>query len=498
MAQAAVHIPDSVRIEYDREFVRRYGLPGFVDLAWSNVSEPTTALKWGWALDAICDHLMAVSNGEITRLLMNVPPGMMKSYLTSVLWPAYEWGPLNRPHLSYIATSYSDAVSTRDSRRMRNLVRSKWFQDRWPCPLTRWGETSFENESLGAREAMAFNSLTGGRADRVIADDPHSTETAESDAERKRTIRTWRESVPTRVNDPEHSAIIVIMQRLHVADVSGDIIEDNKTAEEFEKYVHLYLPMEFESQRRCSTRIGFTDPRTEEGELLFPERFPRHVVDRDKKKLGSFATAGQLQQRPAPRGGYLVKSSWFEQRFKMRGKKPMRLILSIDCASKPDQRNDPSACLWVAQFRDRYEFWKYSSKRMEFPDLVRYTKDQYAAAKEAGHVTAVLIEDKDAGQQLIQTLKRSTTMPVIAINPGNLDKLTRLDAVTPLMEAENVVLPDNEPWVADFLAELTTIPSAPHDETGDTTSQALKWLEEKKAGSMGAGPVGTGKESQRV
>ncbi len=132
---------------------------------------------------------------------------------------------------------------------------------------------------------MPFASLTGGRGDRVIIDDPHSTETAESEAERLNTTRIFRESVPTRLNAPR-TAIIVIMQRLHEDDVSGPIMNLGLG------YEHLMLPMEFEPERACRTSIGFVDPRQEEGELLFPERFPREVVDRDKVPMGSYAVAG--------------------------------------------------------------------------------------------------------------------------------------------------------------------------------------------------------------
>ena len=489
---AQVAIPDDVKIAWDIEYVRRHGLSGFAKLAWP-ILEPKTTLKWGWALDAICQHLEAVSFGQIKRLLINVPPGMMKSYLTSVLWPAFEWGPLDMPEMQYLSTSYAAKLSTRDSRRMRDLVISQWYQDRWPIPMKRLGEISFENAKGGKRESMAFTSLTGERGDRVLVDDPHSTEQAESPAERLRTTRTWKESVPTRLNDPMNSAIVVIMQRLHQQDVSGEILSDSDT-----EYVHLCLPMEFEAKQRCTTRIGFTDPRADEGELLFPERFPAEVVASDKKILGPYASAGQMQQRPEPREGGIVKIAWFDKRFKVRGKNPIRVIQSWDCASKPAERNDPSACLTIAEFRDHYEFWHYAVRRVEFPDLCRFCKDRYAAEKDPT-VNAVLIEDKDAGQQLIQQLRRDTKLPIIACNPGALDKLTRLDTETPIMEAGNCWLPEDAEWVDDYIAEITTIPGATHDESGDTTSQALLWLRNKKGKGRGAGIVSVdGKESARL
>lgn len=282
----------------------------FIKQAW-HILELDTEFVDNWHIEALCLHLEAVTRGEITRLLINIPPGTMKSLIVSVFWPAWEWGPRGMPHLRFLSSAYSDHLVTRDTRKMRDLVLSEWYQARWgagaPPPeegkedkrviLTRTGETSFENKRRGNREGQAFSSLTGGRGDRVIIDDPHSTEQAESDAERKTALRIFRESLPSRVNDIQRSAIVIIMQRLHEEDVSGEILANELG------YEHLCLPMEFDPERKCKTSIGWEDPRTEEDELLFPARFPREKVEELKRTLGSYAYAGQYQQIPGPRGG---------------------------------------------------------------------------------------------------------------------------------------------------------------------------------------------------
>ncbi|MPZ59207.1 MAG: hypothetical protein GEU91_22540 [Rhizobiales bacterium] len=201
---------------------------GFVREAW-RVPEPTAYYVHGWHIDLLCEHLEAITFGRLlshglsNRLLINVPPGSMKSLIVSVLWPAWEWGPCGLGSLRYLTTSYSENYVKRDCRKMRDLVASEWYQARWGglVHLTRTGELSFENNCTGNREGRPFSGLTGGRGDRLIIDDPHSTETAESDAERERSTRLFRESVPLRVNDPQKSAIVIIMQRLHQDDVSG-------------------------------------------------------------------------------------------------------------------------------------------------------------------------------------------------------------------------------------------------------------------------------------
>jgi len=201
---------------------------------------PNNHYVHNWHVDAICEHLEAVTYVRINpRLLVNVPPGTTKGLTISVMWPAWEWGPAGLAWLRYLSSSYSESYVSRDSRRMRDLVMSDWYQERWgdQVQLVRASETSFENTAKGSREGRPFRSLTGGRGDRVVIDDPHSTETAESEAERQTTIRIFRESVPTRLINPASSAIVIIMQRLHAEDVSGVALNLNMG------YEHLMLPM---------------------------------------------------------------------------------------------------------------------------------------------------------------------------------------------------------------------------------------------------------------
>lgn len=283
-------------LQAERELCRR-SLSKFIRRAWA-VLEPGQPYVHGWHVDAMADHLEAVTAGQITRLLINIPPGTMKSLMTSVFWPAWEWGPKGMPHVRFIGASHESTLATRDNLRMRRLVQSEWFQSLWPTALTtdQNEKTYFENAATGWRQSCAVKAMTGRRGDRVNWDDPHSVEDAHSAAALAEAERIFTETLPTRLNNPASSAIVVCMQRLHEADVSGLIISRDLG------YDHLCLPMEWEAPRKA-TSIGFVDRRTEVGQLLFPERFPRAVVDRDKKIMGDYAVAGQFQQRPAPATG---------------------------------------------------------------------------------------------------------------------------------------------------------------------------------------------------
>ena len=287
----------------------------FVQLLWP-VLEPGREFVPGWPAEAICEHLEAVHHGEIRKLLINVPPGCMKSLLTNVFFPAWEWGPKNMPWVRYIGASYNDSLTIRDNRRTRHLIRSdvyrKAWGDRFSIDTEQDAKTRFDTNHRGWKIASSVKGLgTGERADRFIIDDPHNVKTADSTKVREDALQWFTEVVPSRVNDMEKSSFIVIMQRVHELDISGLII-----AKEL-GYEHLILPMEYEADRHCKTSIGFTDPRKEDGELLWPDRFSRRYIEDDLKPVlrafgGTYAEAAQLQQRPAPRGGGLFKRTDFQ------------------------------------------------------------------------------------------------------------------------------------------------------------------------------------------
>jgi predicted phage terminase large subunit-like protein len=473
-------------IELDQEIARR-SLSEFCKMAW-HVLEPATPIKWGWALDAMCEHLEAVHNGQIKRLLMNVPPGMMKSLLTGVFFPAWEWGAGGNPSLRYLTTAHKEDLAIRDNLKCRRLISSDWYQERWSVELCgdQNAKKKFENTATGFRESMAFRSLTGSRGDRIIIDDPLSVDDAFSEAALSAAEQTFLEAVPSRVNNQD-SAIIVIMQRLHERDTAGIILSRQLG------YEHLMLPMRFEPERRCATCIGFTDPRTEDGELLFPERFSEAQVSEMERTMGSFATAGQLQQRPMPRGGGLFKSDWIQHWDKL----PERFdaaVISWDMTFKESATSDfvvgqvwgrkDGAFYLIDQFRGRWDF-------------VKSLEQFVAAARKYPRITRKLIEDKANGPAIISALKRKVT-GIIPITPKE-SKEARANAVTTLWEARNVYLPppDRYPWVAqDFIPELLAFPSGAHDDQcfAAGTLIATPWgdrpIESLKAGDHVITPMG--------
>jgi predicted phage terminase large subunit-like protein len=444
-------------------------LSGFVREAWP-ILEPANPYIHGWHVDAICEHLEAITVGQITRLLINVPPGTMKSLLSGVFWPAWEWGPMGLPATRIIGSSYSEDYAKRDNRRMRDLVTSEWYQALWPTELVRAGEMAFSNTATGFRQGIPFSRLTGGRGDRVIIDDPHSVDGAESEADRNSTIRTFRESVPTRLNNPAKSAIVVIMQRLHEQDVSGTILSLGLG------YEHLMLPMEFEPERRCVTSIGFKDPRSVEGELLFPERFPREVVERDKVPMGAYAVAGQFQQRPAPRTGGMFQRSDFEIVDALPAKVRRKVRAWDFAASEVKKGRQPDWTVGLAMSLADDVFYVEDVIRGRWkPSDVEKTLAN-TASQDGARVTIRIPEDPGAAGKAdtATKIKLLKGYPVKAVRPTG-DKATRARPASAQAEAGNIKLLRG-PWNDAFLDEVCTFPSGMFDDQVDAFADALNEL----------------------
>jgi predicted phage terminase large subunit-like protein len=435
----------------------------------------------------------------------------MKSMICNVFWPSWEWGPKNMPHLRYICAAHQQGLAIRDSTKMRRLVTSEWYQKHWGDRVKLTGDqnakTKFETTATGFREAMAAGSITGSRGDRLILDDPHSVEGANSDAMRATTLEWFTEAVPTRLNNPKTSAIICIMQRLHEEDVSGVILERKG----FQGvYDHICLPMRYEAWREgVTTKLGYADPREEEGELLFPQRFPPEVVDRDEAAMGPYAVASQHQQVPSPRGGNVIKDSWWQLWDHTHFPNLDFIVASIDTAysSKAEERGDFSAMTIWGVFSgdpaatatrsvdrygkgfDGYVNTSYTSdlnavprvilmrawaERLELHELVEKIAKDCKALK----VDKLLIENKAAGHSVAQEIRRLFSHEPWAVqmyDPKSIDKLGRLYSVQHLF-AEGMIYAPGTTWAEAVIRQVSSFPRGKHDDLVDTVSMALRHL----------------------
>lgn len=467
MATAQIlEIPYSYK-ELDQELCRR-SLLHFSKRAW-HVLEPGRKFITGWHIEAICEHLEAVTRGEIRNLLINMPPRHMKSTLVSVLWPAWAW--IQNPTKRWLFSSYANVLSKRDSVKCRRLIESPWYQDMFGQIVQIVDDQNekmrFENTKTGCRIATSVGgSGTGEGGDIIVVDDPHNVKDAESEQVRESTLEWWDQVMSSRGNDPKTFAKVIVMQRVHEKDLSGHVLAKGG-------YDHLCLPAEFESGKIAKpvTSIGWSDPRARDGELLWPENFGREELDSLKKALGTYAAASQLQQSPAPSSGGIFKRAWWRF-YTQRPMEFKRVVQFWDCAQKVGITNDYSVCAtWMETFTGFYllDVWR---NKVEAPQL------EQAAMAQASRFSpnAIVIEDKSSGSSLIQALKQKTTLPIIAYDPKARDKEVRATAATPTVEAGNCHIPEGAEWVEEFLLEHERFPLAQHDDQVDTTSMAIEFF----------------------
>ncbi len=497
----------------DKMFLENERLPHensllkFVDYMWP-VIEPSRPFVTGWVVEAICEHLEAVTSGEIRRLLINVPPGFTKSTLVGVMWPAWEWGPRNMPSMRYICSSYSEHLTVRDNMRCKNIVMSDRYQklwgDRFQIAPDLMSKIKFGNTKTGWKLATSVGGVgVGERADRFIIDDPHNTMDMESEAARNTAKMWFTEVVPDRLNNQQTSAIVVIMQRLHEDDVSGIAMSRNMG------YDHLMIPMRHDTGRHCTTGIGWEDPRKEDGELAWPERFPPATTDELERDKGPYAFASQYQQSPEPRGGSIIKRDYWQPWTNTVYPNCEYILASLDTAYTTKESNDPSALTIWGIYRDEHDTivnnmpikvkgntkvillyaWK---KRLEFNDLIQEvintcTRDKRDVKGARFNVDRVIVEAKASGMSVAQELRRLCALTgqfgveMIKLK-GSMDKVSRLHSVQHLFAEGMIYAPylveknDWREFSGMVIDEVAIFPHGSHDDLVDSTSMAMRYL----------------------
>lgn len=483
----------------------------FTKGAW-HIIEPGTMYRDNWHLKAISDHLELASAGHIRLLIINIPPRHSKSIGSSVTWCPWDWGPNGTPHTRWLYAAYAGALAIRDSLKARRIIDSPWFQKLWGHQFQLTGDQNakmrFENSKTGYRLATSVGGLgTGEGGDRVIVDDPHNVQDAESDAVRETTVDWWSKAMSTRLNDPDTGCHVVVMQRVHESDVTGYELAERTQAEILSgEVVHLCLPARFEQDRKCHTFLGgklfFEDPRTKEGELLWPERFTDRHLTVLEKKLGEYAAAGQLQQRPAPLDGGILKVNYIK---KWPSDKPLPvfdfILQSYDTALTEQTQSDYTACTVFGVFHEGAEagvmIIDYWQEKLGYPALRKKVIEDWAAEYGAGvdsknrprkgrRADAMIVEKKGSGISLLQDL-RLALIPAVGYNPGHADKIARAHMASPVLELGVIwtIESGSKPgehisWVRPLIDQLKKFPNASHDDGVDTFTQGIIYIKNSR------------------
>jgi predicted phage terminase large subunit-like protein len=470
----------------DQADAREMTLAQFTRWAWP-LLEPGTPLVWNWHLDAICDHVEALLLNTLGKqnLMILVPPGFMKSTIVSVCAPSWKW--IRRPSWRAMFASGNERVSTRDSLKRRTLIDGRPFRStfspQWTLSADSNQKTLFANTARGFMQALSSGQrVTGDRADDLFIDDPQDAATIQSEAERDAVARWYFEGYANRLSNMQTGHRCLIMQRLHSLDLAGLIQEREGPLWEI-----VTIPQTWDEKRRIVTSLGWTDPRKEDGALAFPARYPQHIVEAERVRLGRSAYASQHQQEPFDSAGEIFRPDAIQlwpagiplPSFKRR-------ILSLDTAFSKKSTADYSVILELGEFDRGVMIISCLRQRLEYPQL-KFAAVQLASA---GGISAVLVEDKGSGQSLVQDMQQSTSLPVLPVKVDS-DKITRAHVIVPTVEAGRVFAPSDAPWLEDFLNELAAFPKGKHDDQVDAFTQGVAHLilqAQWGIGSVGMGP----------
>jgi predicted phage terminase large subunit-like protein len=425
-----------------------------------------------WHIDAIAQSLDEIRLGRNRQLLVTMPPRHLKSLIISVAWVAWMLG--HDPSLNFICPSYANELSAKHARDCRALMETSFYRRIFPRTTIRKSRSAvhdFETTASGGRLATSVGgTLTGRGGEFIIIDDPIKPDEAYSEVVREAANEWFFSTVLSRLNNPTTGAIIVLMQRLHQYDLVGMLLAAG--------WPELCLP----AIGQEDMWIPLTRGRTKlfaRGELLDPVRWPLAELQLREATLGSKRFAEQHLQAPLPAKGNIIKAAWLkEYEDSSVASGGGQVYQSWDTASKDGDRNDYSVCVTVlVRGRTAYvlDVWR---EKVDFNEL--WKKVPLLARR--FNANALLIEDTGNGTALLQRLRNEPPAGVptpIARRP-KLDKVARLEAASTMIEAGELLLPRDAPWLATFKSELLGFPSTRHDDQIDALSQVMNWIDERQ------------------
>lgn len=450
----------------------------YVRRAWEihHANEP---LQWGWYIGVVCDHLQAAAEGRLKHpnLIINMPPGLAKSYVASVCFPA--WVHAREPWKRFVCSTASEKNLYRDSRKTQEQIQSAWYQaafrrGRWGLKRGATAYGAWQTTDHGERVSVTpKQALTGAKSHIGINDDILDVRDAYPGSSEMARLPGWLDQTQSTRLVHATSPNILMMQRLSEADPTAHWLRQGPCE-------HVCLPAEYDGVRR-STSLGEYDPRTEKGELLAPLRYDVPALDLWRKKLGPAGYSAQFQQAPTPSTGLMFDAGWIQYWVELPDKFDYTFT-SWDTGWKEGRRNDyTTGQLWGVRGQGA---WLLAQRRGVWnPD--RMITEVQALAKLAPAAVGHAIEAKAAGPYLLRQLE-GLVPKLQPVDPGDRSKPGRAAAVVPFWAAGRVWLPHphevtQSPWhpggyewvSRDFVPELLGFPLTGHDDQVDTMSQAL-------------------------
>jgi len=440
----------------------------------------------------ISETLDRVIKGEITRLIINVPPGYTKTELAVISFMAR--GLAINPMAKFMHLSYSNDLALLNSQITRDIISLEEYQELWPITIRqdtaakkRW----FTEEGGGVYATSSGGPVTGFRAGRMeegftgafIVDDPIKPEEALSEVIRNRINSRISSTFKSRLALENVTPMIFIMQRVHEDDPSGFLLKGGSG----EKWFHLMLPTPIPEGPVAS---WYPDEYTHgipiEYELpagpLWDNKHDDDNLDL-MYEVDPYTSITQYGQRPYKLGGGMFKDRWWKHWSVLPVNMPVKRIYG-DTASKTKEINDWSVFqCWgwspeqgiflIDQIRGKWEAPELKQALIDFWNKHRFTNHPNIRP-----VQMVKVEDKSSGTGLIQDIRKTTNIPIEGI-PRSRDKVERAFSTIPHIAAGHVHLPIEADWLSDYKAEFTKfspLMTHKHDDQIDPTMDAIEDL----------------------
>ena len=438
---------------------------------------PGTPLIDTWSIDLMSEYAQAIYSGEINRLIINIPPGLLKSTIWSSALPSFILG--HRPQEKIFGISNKENLVNRNIGWTKRITEASQFRSMFTdfeVDARKNTETHFRTSKGGEMQGFATEgNITGERANYLFFDDYLSSTMIQSDTTKMRILQKFDDTFERRA-DVVKNCIVIIEQRLDTSDLTGFLLRTRPG-----EYEHLELPVIFEKKKYFN--IGKFQKEVKPNDLLAPELISMEKVDKLKNRIvdpetgianGKMIFFTQYMQKPVTEGGNMVDMTWF-QRFKLENLPYMEfdtVYVSADTAQKVKEINDPSGflkfgvknnCIYLI---DRY------NKRAIYQD----TKSNLLLfAGKHPVANFVLIEDANTGSSLIQELPRECNYGIVPIKHGGIKKEIRFYNSTGAMANGNIYIPEKATWLSDFEDSLMQFPNGSHDEDPDCLGQFLNY-----------------------
>ena len=448
----------------------------FVQEFWSVIIPEDPV--WNWHIKYLCDELQYLNTFVKARkpkpydLIINIPPGSTKSTIATQMYTAWVW--LDDAAQRHIGSSYSHSLALSHAAKTRDIVNSDKYQTLFPSVRLKQDQrakSDFLNTSGGQRFTTSTGgTITGMHSHQIIIDDPLNPKQAASDTERETANDFCTKTLSTRKVDKKISVTILIMQRLHEQDPTGEML-----SKKGKKIKHICLPAE--------NKGNVLPPELADnyvGGLLDPVRLDAEVLAESKTDLGSFGYAGQFDQKPAPDEGGIFKRDWFPIIDWKQEYSNLVWNFVADTAYTENEDNDPSGYIAYAEYENDFIIRKAETEHLEFPALCK-ALPTFAHLNGYSRRSIVEIEPKASGKSLVQTLKKETKLNCKEGVPPAKDKTARAKDSSPTCEAQRVKLIRGL-WNKPFLDQLTTFPNAAHDEYVDCVTMMVGGKKPKKKG----------------